>query len=72
MVEGGAPVPNEDPAIRAAAVTAAGDHRIASVEAFQVAWRPGDPPGRRSAIVRLRTDSGLVGHGEASPMMGAM
>ena len=47
----------------------AGD-RIASVEAFQVTWRPGDPPGRRTAFVRVRTEGGLVGHGEASPMMG--
>jgi L-alanine-DL-glutamate epimerase-like enolase superfamily enzyme len=45
-------------------------HRIESVDAFQVAWRPGDPPGRRTAIVRVRTDGGLVGYGEASPMMG--
>ncbi len=44
--------------------------RIASVEAFQVTWRPGDPPGRRTAFVRVRTESGLVGYGEASPMMG--
>ena len=50
--------------------TARGDHRIASVEAFQVTWRPGDPPGRRTAMVRVRTDSGLTGYGEASPMMG--
>lgn len=52
-----------------APVTAAG-HRIGSVEAFQVTWRPGDPPGRRTALVRVRTDSGLTGYGEASPMMG--
>jgi L-alanine-DL-glutamate epimerase-like enolase superfamily enzyme len=45
-------------------------HRIASVEAFQVAWRPDDPPGRRSAFVRVTTDTGIVGYGEASPMMG--
>ncbi|MEZ5834837.1 MAG: mandelate racemase/muconate lactonizing enzyme family protein [Geminicoccaceae bacterium] len=44
--------------------------RIASVEAFQVCWRPGDPPGRRTAFVRVRTEGGIVGHGEASPMMG--
>jgi L-alanine-DL-glutamate epimerase-like enolase superfamily enzyme len=54
----------------AIAATNVGDHRIASVEAFQVAWRESDPPGRRSAIVRVRTESGLVGYGEASPMMG--
>lgn len=45
-------------------------HRISSVEAMQIAWRAGDAPGRRSAIVRVRTDSGLTGYGEASPMMG--
>ena len=44
--------------------------RIATVEAFQVAWRPEDTPGRRTAIVRVRTECGLVGYGEASPMMG--
>ena len=44
--------------------------RIASVEAFQVTWRPGDPPGRRTAFVRVRTEGGLTGYGEASPMMG--
>ena len=51
-------------------LAAHGCHRIASVEAFQVAWRPGDPPGRRTAMVRVRTKSGLIGYGEASPMMG--
>ena len=54
----------------AALATSSGGHRIASVEAFQVTWRPGDPPGRRTAMVRVRTDSGLTGYGEASPMMG--
>jgi L-alanine-DL-glutamate epimerase-like enolase superfamily enzyme len=48
----------------------AGTDRIASVEAFQVTWRPGDPPGRRTALVRVRTEGGLTGYGEASPMMG--
>src|SRR5690606_13339383 len=47
-----------------------GGHRIASVEAFQVCWRQGDPPGRRTALVRVKTDGGLTGYGEASPMMG--
>lgn len=58
------------PPENAAAAPQAGGHRIASVEAFQVRWRPDDPPGRRSAFVRVRTDSGLTGYGEASPMMG--
>ncbi len=44
--------------------------RIASVEAFQVTWRAGDPPGRRTAFVRVRTQGGVTGYGEASPMMG--
>lgn len=44
--------------------------RIVSVEAFQVAWRPDDPPNRRSAFVRVRTEGGFTGYGEASPMMG--
>jgi L-alanine-DL-glutamate epimerase-like enolase superfamily enzyme len=43
---------------------------IKSVEAFQVSWEPNDPPGRRSAFVRVTTADGLVGYGEASPMMG--
>ncbi len=54
----------------AAAGGRAGQDAIASVEAFQVTWRPGDPPGRRTAFVRIRTEGGLTGHGEASPMMG--
>jgi L-alanine-DL-glutamate epimerase-like enolase superfamily enzyme len=52
------------------AVTTVSDDRIASVEAFQVTWRPGDPPGRRTAFVRVRSEGGLTGYGEASPMMG--
>jgi L-alanine-DL-glutamate epimerase-like enolase superfamily enzyme len=43
---------------------------IKSVEAFQVSWEPNDNPGRRTAFVRVTTTEGLVGHGEASPMMG--
>ncbi|WP_172717123.1 mandelate racemase/muconate lactonizing enzyme family protein [Neorhizobium sp. T6_25] len=43
---------------------------IKSVEAFQVMWEPNEPPGRRSAIVRVTTVEGIVGYGEASPMMG--
>jgi D-arabinonate dehydratase/D-galactarolactone cycloisomerase len=44
--------------------------RIKSVDAFQVAWQRDDPPGRRSAFVRVVTDDGIVGYGEASPMQG--
>lgn len=54
----------------AAGQTAATRVRIAAVDAFQVTWRPDDPPGRRTAMVRVTTECGLVGYGEASPMMG--
>ena len=43
---------------------------ITSVDAFQVAWNPGDPPGRRTAMVRVTTLDGLIGYGEASPLHG--
>jgi L-alanine-DL-glutamate epimerase-like enolase superfamily enzyme len=43
---------------------------IQSVEAFQVTWADNDPPGQRTAIVRVTTKDGLIGYGEASPMMG--
>ena len=43
---------------------------IKAVDAFQVEWHPGDPPGRRSALVKVTTEEGLVGYGEASPMHG--
>jgi L-alanine-DL-glutamate epimerase-like enolase superfamily enzyme len=45
---------------------------IRSVEAFQVAWSPDDPPGSRSAFVRIATEDGIVGYGEASPMQGGL
>lgn len=44
--------------------------KIARVEAFQVQWRPDDPPAQRSAFVRVWSDDGRVGLGEASPMQG--
>ena len=44
--------------------------RIKSVDAFQVSWEPNDHPGRRTAFVRVITEDGLVGYGEASPMQG--
>ncbi len=44
--------------------------RITQVEAFQVAWSPSDRAAQRSALVRVHTDVGLVGLGEASPMQG--
>ncbi len=46
--------------------------KITAVEAFQVAWAPDDPPMRRSAFVIVRTDDGLHGIGEASPMQGGL
>ena len=44
--------------------------KITKVEAFQVAWAPADKPNQRSAFVRVHTDTGLAGIGEASPMQG--
>ena len=32
----------------------------------------GDPPGRRTAFVRITTTDGVVGYGEASPMQGGL
>jgi L-alanine-DL-glutamate epimerase-like enolase superfamily enzyme len=43
---------------------------IKSIEAFQVSWEPNDAPGRRTAFIRVTTTDGIVGHGEASPMLG--
>ncbi len=45
---------------------------IRSVEPFQVAWSPDDPPGSRSAFVRITTTDGVIGYGEASPMQGGL
>ncbi len=44
--------------------------RIARIEPFQVQWALDDKPGQRSAFVRVVTDDGLTGLGEASPMQG--
>ncbi|MBL4811699.1 MAG: mandelate racemase/muconate lactonizing enzyme family protein [Rhodobacteraceae bacterium] len=44
--------------------------KIANVEPFQMAWTVAAPPNQRSAWLRITTDCGLVGYGEASPMMG--
>src|SRR5213075_114805 len=46
--------------------------KIRDVEAFQVSWAPGDQPQQRSAFVRIHTDDGLNGIGEASPMQGGL
>jgi L-alanine-DL-glutamate epimerase-like enolase superfamily enzyme len=44
--------------------------KITKIEAFQVSWSPADKPSQRSAFVRVHTDAGLIGLGEASPMQG--
>ena len=46
--------------------------KIRDIEAFQVAWAPNDAPAQRSAFVRVHTDDGLSGIGEASPMQGGL
>ena len=46
--------------------------KIREIEAFQVAWAPDDSPALRSAFVRVHTDDGLSGIGEASPMQGGL
>jgi D-galactarolactone cycloisomerase len=46
--------------------------KIRDVEAFQVSWAPGDQPQQRSACVRVHTDDGHNGIGEASPIQGGL
>ena len=46
--------------------------KIARIETFQVQWMPGEKPAQRAAFVRVHTDDGLVGIGEASPMQGGL
>ncbi len=46
--------------------------KIDRVETFQIQWAPEDKPARRSAFVRVWTDDGKVGLGEASPMQGGL
>ena len=46
--------------------------KIARIDAFQVRWTPDEKPAQHSAFVRVHTDSGLVGLGEASPMQGGL
>jgi L-alanine-DL-glutamate epimerase-like enolase superfamily enzyme len=45
--------------------------KIATVEAFQVAWAE-DVPAKRSGFVRVTTDTGVVGWGECTPMHGGV
>ncbi len=44
--------------------------KITRIEAFQVRWSPATRPAQRSAFVRVDTDDGITGWGEASPMQG--
>ncbi len=46
--------------------------KITSIEAFQVQWAPADTPRQHSAFVRVHTDDGVSGLGEASPMQGGL
>lgn len=46
--------------------------KITDIDAFQVRWAPDDTPLQRSAFVIIRTDDGLTGIGEASPMQGGV
>ena len=46
--------------------------KIVKIDAFQIAWTPGERPSQRSAFVRVHTDDGLIGNGEASPMQGGI
>jgi L-alanine-DL-glutamate epimerase-like enolase superfamily enzyme len=46
--------------------------KVRDIEVFQVAWAPGDKPAQRSAFVRIHTEDGLSGIGEASPMQGGL
>ena len=46
--------------------------RIDRIDAFQVQWRPEDPPSARSAFLRVWSDDGRCGLGEASPMQGGL
>ena len=46
--------------------------KVRDIEVFQVAWSPQDKPAQRSAFVRIHTDDGLSGIGEASPMQGGL
>jgi len=46
--------------------------RITDIDVFQVSWAADDRPQQRSAFVRIHTDAGLSGIGEASPMQGGL
>ncbi len=46
--------------------------KISRVETFQVEWGEAGKPGARSAFIRIETEDGLFGLGEASPMEGGI
>jgi L-alanine-DL-glutamate epimerase-like enolase superfamily enzyme len=46
--------------------------KIRDIEVFQVGWSPADKPEQRSAWVRIYSDDGSFGIGEASPMQGGL
>ena len=46
--------------------------KIEAVETFQLEWGEPGQPGPRAAFVRIRTEDGLFGLGEASPMEGGL
>jgi L-alanine-DL-glutamate epimerase-like enolase superfamily enzyme len=46
--------------------------KITRIDAFQLRWAPGEKPSQHSAFVRVHTDDGQVGIGEASPMQGGL
>ncbi|HSU04358.1 MAG TPA: mandelate racemase/muconate lactonizing enzyme family protein [Acetobacteraceae bacterium] len=46
--------------------------KIVKIEAFQVRWNTGEKRSQHSAFVRVHTDEGVSGLGEASPMQGGM
>jgi D-galactarolactone cycloisomerase len=46
--------------------------KITRIDAFQVRWTPDEKPTQHSAFVRIHTDDGVDGIGEASPMQGGL
>ena len=46
--------------------------KIARIEVLPIRWDPQDPPSAGSAFLRVWSDDGLCGLGEASPMQGGL
>ena len=46
--------------------------KITGIEAFQIEWAAGEPAEQRGAFLLVRADNGMVGIGEASPMLGGL